>query len=378
MINFKLVPSPCYIVDEEKLRKNLTLIRKICIEADVEFILAFKGFASWKLFPVIKEYIKNTSASSLYEAKLAIEEMGTRAHTYAPAYRMDEFEEIIRYSSHISFNSLSQYNRFYPVIKRSGENISTGLRINPGYSPVKTALYNPASPGSRLGIQPEQLGEKLPEGIEGLHFHTLCESNSFDLEKTLEAFISRFEKYFSQIKWVNFGGGHLVSYKGYDVEHLIRLLKDFKNKYNLQVILEPGAAFVWQTGYLVSSVLDIVENGGIKTAILDVSFTAHMPDSLEMPYKPKIIGATDEIKGKPAYRLGGISCLAGDFIGNWSFENELKPGDQIIFEDMIHYTIVKTTMFNGVSHPSIGLWTTDNKFRLLRKFEYNDYKNRLS
>jgi len=378
MIDFNKIPSPCYVIEEMKLRKNLEIIRKIGEETGVEFILAFKGFAMWRTFPVVREYIRGAAASSLFEARLAFEEMKTESHIYAPVFRENEIEEIIRYSSHFTFNSINQFEKYYPLVKKLKPTVSIGIRVNPGFSPVKTDLYNPASLGSRLGVSHEQLGDKLPKGVEGLHFHALCENNSYDFEKVLNHFTGRFEKYFPQLKWVNFGGGHLVTHKDYNNQHLINLLKTFKKKYNLHVILEPGSAFVWETGCLVSTIQDIVERGGIKTAIVDVSFTAHMPDCLEMPYKPKIMGATDEINGKPTYRIGGVSCLAGDFIGNWSFNQELKPGDKIIFEDMIHYTMVKTTMFNGVTHPSIGMWTTDNRFELFKEFRYEDYKGRLS
>jgi carboxynorspermidine decarboxylase len=283
----------------------------------------------------------------------------------------------MRCSSHITFNSLQQFERFYP--QTQFENISCGLRINPEFSDVETDLYNPCAPGSRLGVVAELLGDKLPAGVEGLHFHTLCESTSFDLERTLAVVEEKFGKFFSQIKWLNMGGGHLMTREGYDTEHLILLLKNFNAKYpHLQLILEPGSAFAWRTGVLVSSVVDIVENKGIKTAMLDVSFSCHMPDCLEMPYKPAIVGATDFVSGKPTYRMGGNSCLSGDFYGDWSFDEELKIGDRIVFEDMIHYTMVKTTMFNGVSHPSIGIWTKENEFRLIREFGYEDYKGRIS
>lgn len=253
------------------------------------------------------------------------------------------------------------------------------MRVNPEYSDVETALYNPCAIGSRLGITSDLLGETLPKGIDGFHFHTLCESNSYDLEKTLVAVESRFGKYLPSLKWLNMGGGHLMTKDGYDVDHLVELLKQFKNKYpNLRLILEPGSAFAWRTGVLISTVQDIVENHGIKTAMLDVSFACHMPDCLEMPYKPSIVGATDAVNGKPTYRMGGNSCLSGDYIGDWSFDKELSIGDKIVFEDMIHYTIVKTTMFNGVSHPSIGLLSAVNKFVLLKTFGYDDYKNRMS
>jgi carboxynorspermidine decarboxylase len=374
--NLEKISSPCYVLDEKAFRKNLSLIQYVAKTADVEIILAFKAFAMWPIFPIVREYVSFSTASSLAEARLAFEEMGNKAHTYAPAYKDDEFDKIMELSSHITFNSLSQFNRFYP--QTVGKNISCGIRINPEHSVVETDLYNPSKPGSRLGVVAELLNEKLPEGVEGLHFHTLCENNSYDLEKVLETVEQNFGQYFSQIKWINMGGGHLMTHKEYDVEHLIRLLKTFKAKYpHLHLILEPGSAFAWQTGVLVSTVLDVVENREIKTAMLDVSFSCHMPDCLEMPYKPKITGATDEIPHKPTYRMGGNSCLSGDFFGDWSFDNELNVGDKVVFEDMIHYTMVKTTMFNGVSHPSIGIWKADNSFQLLRKFDYEDYKNRM-
>ncbi len=373
-IDFSKIPSPCYVIDESLLRKNLEKIKAVKEEAGIEIILAFKGFAMWKVFPIIREYIQNATASSLSEARLAYEEMKTKAHTYAPVYLEDEFEKISEYSNHITFNSLSQLKKFESRINPA---ISVGLRVNPEYSEVGTDLYNPCSPGSRLGLLAEQLPDKLPEIVQGLHFHALCESGSETLEKTLESFEKKFEKFIPQVKWVNMGGGHLITRKNYNVELLVDLLKKFQKKYNIKVILEPGAAFAWETGYLVSSVQDIVENKGIKTALLDVSFTAHMPDCLEMPYKPRIIGSLEPTPGKPTYRMGGNSCLAGDFMGDWSFENELKEGDKIIFEDMIHYTMVKTSMFNGVKHPSMGIWTAENEFKLLREFGYEDYKGRM-
>jgi carboxynorspermidine decarboxylase len=373
----KNIPSPCFVLDEVRFRKNLELIRSVKEKAGVEIILAFKAFAMWSVFPIVREYIPCSTASSLSEARLAFEEMGSPAHTYAPAYSDREFDEIMQYSSHITFNSLTQFHRFYS--RTQFYNISCGLRINPEYSDVETDLYNPCSPGSRLGVVAEILGDKLPEGVEGLHFHTLCESNSFDLENTLRAVEEKFGKFFGQIKWLNMGGGHLMTKAGYDTNHLIDILKKFKAKYpHLQLILEPGSAFAWRTGELISTVQDIVENKGVKTAMLDVSFSCHMPDCLEMPYKPAILGATDPIPGKPAYRMGGNSCLAGDFYGDWSFDKPLEIGDRIIFEDMIHYTMVKTTMFNGVSHPSIGIWTKEGEFKLIREFGYEDYKGRMS
>lgn len=376
-MDYSKIPSPCFVLDEVAFRRNLELIKSVKERAGVEIILAFKSFAMWSAFPIVREYIPYSTASSLSEAKLAFEEMGSLAHTYSPAYTDREFPEIMQCSSHITFNSIAQFNRFYP--QTQFYNISCGLRINPEYSDVETDLYNPCAPGSRLGIVAGLLGDTLPEGVEGLHFHTLCESDSYDLEKTLMEVEKRFGHFFPHIKWLNMGGGHLMTKAGYDIEHLITLLKNFNKKYpHLNLILEPGSAFAWKTGVLLSTVVDIVENRGIKTAMLDVSFSCHMPDCLEMPYKPAILGATDEIQGKPTYRLGGNSCLAGDYFGNWSFDQELKIGDKVVFDDMIHYTMVKTTMFNGVSHPSIGIWTKQNEFRLIREFGYEDFKGRMS
>lgn len=378
-VDFSQIPSPCFVLDEQLLEKNLQLIRSVKERAGIDIILAFKGFAMWSVFPILRKYIQSTTASSLYEARLAFEEFGTPAHTYAPVYTDNDFPEILAYSSHITFNSLSQFEHFLPVVKRSQKKVSLGIRVNPEFSEVETDLYNPCAPGSRLGILAENLPDVLPSEIEGLHFHALCESKSFDLEKTLAAFEQKFGRYFSQLKWVNMGGGHLMTHKDYNIDHLIEILTDFKERTGLEVILEPGSAFAWETGYLVSTVIDVVENKGIKTAILDVSFAAHMPDCLEMPYKPRIIGSYFEpVEGKPTYRLGGNSCLSGDYVGFWSFDKDLYPGDQIIFEDMIHYTMVKTTFFNGVNHPSIGSWNDKNGFRLIRKFGYDDFKGKLS
>ncbi len=377
MINYNQIPSPAYVLHERKFRENLSLISRVSDEANVEIILAFKAFAMWSVFPIVREYVQFSTASSLAEARLAFEEMGGKAHTYAPAYTDKEFDEIADYSSHITFNSLAQFEKFY--FRAKAKNISCGLRINPEFSGVGTDLYNPCSPGSRLGVISDNIGDSLPEGIEGLHFHTLCESNSFDLERTLVVVEQKFGHLFQQIHWLNMGGGHLMTREGYNTEHLIQVLKAFKAKYpHLHVILEPGSAFAWQAGDLVATVQDIVDNRNIKTAMLDVSFSCHMPDCLEMPYKPAIKGALEPSSDKPTYRMGGNSCLAGDFFGDWSFEQALKVGDKIVFEDMIHYTMVKTTMFNGVTHPSIGIWTMDNQFKLIREFGYEDYKGRMS
>jgi len=379
MIDFSKIPSPCYVMEEELFRRNLQLIRLVKDRAGVNIILAFKAFALWKSFPIVREYIGQSTASSVAEARLAFEEMGSPAHTYAPSYTDEEFPVLLKYSSHITFNSLSQLERFYPQVRSSDKPVKCGLRINPEFSVVETDLYNPSAPGSRLGITADKLGDKLPEGITGLHIHNLCENNSYALEETLKVVESKFGHLFPQIEWLNLGGGHLMTHKDYNIEHLIGLLKDLKSRYpHLEIIMEPGSAFAWQTGPLLSTVTDIVENHGVKTAMLNVSFACHMPDCLEMPYKPVIRGAYQEaVAGKPTYRMGGNSCLSGDFMGDWSFDEPLKVGDRIVFEDMIHYTIVKTTMFNGVSHPSIGLWTKDNEFVLYRQFGYEDYKNRM-
>ncbi|MDX9811497.1 MAG: carboxynorspermidine decarboxylase [Bacteroidales bacterium] len=377
-IDYGKIPSPCYVIEEERLRKNLSLIRHVSQESGAEIILAFKGFAMWGVFPVVREYISGAAASSAGEARLCFEEMGSKAHTYSPVYKEDEFREIASLSSHITFNSLDQYTRFIdnPALKEY--NISPGLRINPEFSEVSHGIYNPCSPGSRLGITAGSLEGSLPEGIEGLHFHVLFESDSYALEKVLKVVESRFGFLFPRLKWINMGGGHLMTREGYDTDHLIRLIRDFRERTGLHVILEPGSAFAWETGELVATVEDIVENQGIKTAILDVSFTAHMPDCLEMPYKPRILGAEDPPAEGILYRMGGNSCLSGDFMGDWSFRDELKRGDRIVFLDMIHYTMVKTTTFNGVQHPSIGIWTSGGEFRLLRRFGYRDYRDRLS
>ncbi len=380
MIDLTKIPSPCYVMEETLLRRNLQLIRSVQERAGVNIILAFKAFALWRSFPIIREYIGHSTASSVSEAQLAFEEMGSLAHTYAPAYTEEEFPLFLKYSSHITFNSLSQFERFYPLVKASGKDIACGLRINPEFSVVETDLYNPSAPGSRLGVTADRIGDQLPEGITGLHLHNLCENNSYDLEKTLAVVEQKFGRFFSRIQWLNLGGGHLMTHKDYNVEHLIEVLTALKARYpHLEIILEPGSAFVWETGVLVATVADIVENHGVKTAMLNVSFACHMPDCLEMPYKPRIRGAYQEsIEGKPTYRMGGNSCLSGDFMGEWSYDEPLQLGDRVVFEDMIHYTTVKTTLFNGVTHPSIGLWSTDDRFILYRRFGYEDYKQRMS
>ena len=374
------MPTPIYIIEEQKLRRNLALIAGVAAKADIEVILAFKAFALWKTFPIFREYIHATTASSLFEARLAYERFGAPAHTYSPAYTDEEFDEIVGCSSHLTFNSLSQYERFHERAK----GCSLGLRVNPEYSEVGTLLYNPCAPGTRFGVTSDKLPETLPQDIRGFHCHCHCESGADVFERTLAHIEEKFAGWFPQLEWINFGGGHLMTRKDYDVDLLIRLMQDFHQRYPwLKVILEPGSAFAWQTGPLVSHVVDIVEDKGIRTAILDVSFTCHMPDCLEMPYYPDVRNAEhveeshSSLQTPQIYRLGGNSCLSGDFMGYWHFDHELQVGEEVIFEDMIHYTTVKTNMFNGVRHPSVGMLHEDGKLEILREFGYEDYENRM-
>lgn len=375
--------EPVYIIEETLLRRNLQLIADVAKEADVEIILAFKAFALWKTFPIFREYINSTTASSLSEARLALEEFGAKAHTYSPAYTDEEIDDIVRCSSHLTFNSLSQYERFNDRVEGKA---SIGLRVNPEYSEVGTMLYNPCAPGTRFGITADKLPETLPANIEGFHCHCHCESGADVLERTLVHIEEKFSKWFPQLKWLNLGGGHLMTRKDYDVPHLINILMGLHERYPwLKIILEPGSAFAWQTGPLVSHVVDIVEDKGIRTAILDVSFTCHMPDCLEMPYMPEVRGAeiveeSSSLQSQTSeyvYRLGGNSCLSGDFMSSWRFDHELKVGEDVIFEDMIHYTTVKTCMFNGISHPALAMLHKDGKLEILRRFGYEDYRNRM-
>ncbi|MCE7039396.1 carboxynorspermidine decarboxylase [Dyadobacter sp. CY312] len=383
-VDYNQIPSPCFVLQEELLRKNLELIDSVQKQAGCTIILALKGFSMYSAFPIVKEYLRGATASSLNEIKLINDFMGYQAHTYMPAYLDQEFAEVLERSSHITFNSLSQWERFSERVtqfKASNPDhaLSCGIRVNPQYSEVSTDMYNPCVPGSRLGVTRDKLPDILPEGVEGIHFHTLCENGSDTLERTLAALEERFGDLLHQAKWLNMGGGHLMTRGGYDIEKLINLVEAIKAKYNLDVILEPGSAIAWRTGELVTTVLDVMDSQGIDVAILDTSFAAHMPDTLEMPYKPAIVGADMEaVSGKPTYRMGGMTCLAGDFIGDYSFDSPLKAGDRIVFEDMIHYTMVKTTTFNGVNLPSIGMWTKNQEFRLIRSFGYESFKDRLS
>ena len=376
------IKTPYYIVYEDKLRKNLQIIKDIEKRANVKIIMAFKANALWKTFPVISEYVTSSTASSLNEMKLSLEYLGNDVHTYCPVYTEETFPEFLQGSSHITFNSLSQFEKFHSVVKdfnsKNKKNVSLGLRVNPQCSVIETDIYNPCVPGSRFGVIAEQLPELLPESLEGFHFHALCESSSYDLEKVLKAFKKQFGKWLPSLKWLNMGGGHLVTKKNYDREHLINLLNDFHKDYpNLEIIMEPGSAFTWQTGDLVTKVLDIVCNNNIKTAIIDASFACHMPDCLEMPYRPNIVTAIHDNQEGFKYRLGGNSCLSGDYVDGWTFKDPLKPGDYLTLQDMNHYTTVKTNMFNGVQHPSIWWKPIKGKPVELRKFTYEDYKSRM-
>ena len=376
-VQYPSIASPASVLEESLLLNNLALLKRVQQEADVQIICALKGFSFYHVFKEVRNYLAGATASSLHEASLAYEEMGEKCHAYTPAYLPAEFDDFLKYASHMTFNSLNQVNQFADRAKVHG--VSCGIRINPEYAEVETDMYNPCIAGSRLGIRRSDLGASLPDTIEGLHSHTLCENDSFVLARTLAVIDEKFGDLLLQVKWLNLGGGHLITRADYDVIHLIETLKAFKIKYpHLQIILEPGSAVGWQTGFLKSTVLDIVHSAGIDVAILDVSFAAHMPDTLEMPYKPKIRNASSEpIAGKPTYRFGGMTCLAGDYYGDYSFESPLSIGDEIIFEDMIHYTMVKTTTFNGVNLPDIGMIDKQGIYKRFKHFGYESFKNRL-
>lgn len=381
-LTFSGLNRPMYVLEENKLIQNLCLIQNVADKAGIEIILAFKAYALWKTFPIISQYINATTASSLYEARLAKEEFGSKAHTFSPAYTDYEIADIAACSSHITFNSLNQFNNYNKVVRQVNPDISCGIRINPEYSEVEIDLYNPCAPGTRFGITADKLPEELPQGIDGFHCHCHCESGADVFQRTLVHIEEKFAKWFPQLKWINFGGGHLMTRKDYDISLLVKMMQDFHQRYpSLKIILEPGSAFGWQTGPLVAQVVDIVEDHGIKTAILNVSFTCHMPDCLEMPYQPAVRGAEtlplDTAAAGNIYRLGGNSCLSGDFMGSWKFDSPLQIGQNIIFEDMLHYTTVKTSMFNGITHPSIALLHTDGELEILREYGYEDYKKRM-
>ncbi len=376
-IQYPQIPSPCFVLEEKLLVHNLELLARVQKEADIKIICALKGFSFYHEFPLLKKYLAGATASSLHEARLIVEEMQTKAHVYCPAFLENEFDEMLLYANHLTFNSLNQYQKY--ISKAVSKQISCGIRINPEYSEIETDMYNPCIAGSRLGVRRLDFGDEIPDHIEGLHSHTLCENDSFVLERTLQKIDEKFGEFLPKLKWLNLGGGHLITRSGYNVEHLILVLKTFKQKYpNLEIILEPGSAIGWQTGFLKSTVLDIIDSAGITVAILDTSFAAHMPDTLEMPYKPKIRHAKMEsLNGMYNYRFGGMTCLAGDYYGDYAFNEPLQIGDEIILEDMIHYTMVKTTTFNGVNLPSIGKINLNEEFILFKRFGYESFKDRL-
>ncbi len=390
-IDWAAIPSPAFVLDESRLRRNLALISHVQQASGARIIVAFKGFSMWSTFGMLREYgITGATASSLNEARLAREEMQGDVHVYAPAYSDEEFGQILELADHLVFNSFSQWERFRPQVEAAragGQEIHVGIRINPEYAEVETDLYNPAGPFSRLGVTRREFREDLLEGVDGLHFHTLCEKDSDTLERTLEVVERNFGEFLPRMKWVNFGGGHLMTREGYDTLRLIRVVRAFRERWDVDVILEPGSAFGWQTGWLVSRVLDVVHN--VKdAALLDVSVSAHMPDVLEMPYRPRILGAGDppehehreanDYGGGYPYLIGGTTCLAGDVVGEYVFDQPLKTGDRVIFDDMIHYTMVKTTFFNGVKHPDIGILHMDGRYERVKTFGYEEFKAKLS
>jgi carboxynorspermidine decarboxylase len=373
-----MVPTPCYVCDETLLERNLQVLDTVQKRTGCTILLALKGFAMWSTFPLVRSYLKGVAASSPHEAQLGAEEFGGEVHAYAPAYSDAEFHEIVRYADHICFNSVSQWEHFKPLIAGLSKPIKCALRVNPEHSEVEVSLYDPCAPGSRLGVTRAQLeGAKL-DGLTGLHFHTLCEKNADALERTLPAVESNFAEYLERVSWVNFGGGHHITRPGYDIDLLCRLIDGFRKRHPVEVYLEPGEAIALNTGVLVASVLDIVHNQK-DIAILDTSATAHMPDVLEMPYRPKIEGAGEPGEFAHTYRLGGLTCLAGDVIGDYSFPEPLQIGTKLVFGDMIHYTMVKTSTFNGVRLPSIAIYNPNKGgLRVVREFGYEDYRNRLS
>jgi carboxynorspermidine decarboxylase len=373
------IPSPCFVLEEQLLARNLAIFDRVQTAAPIRVMLALKGFSLFHSFPQVRTTLKGASASSLWEARLAAEEFGTEVHVYATAYRAEDVPEILPIASHMTFNSIRQWEQFRSqVLSASPNKPSPGLRINPEYSPVKTALYNPCQPSTRLGVSAKNMGTTLPAGIDGFLSHNLCESDSFALEKTLANIELLFDRFLPDLKWLNLGGGHLMTRKDYDVDHAIEVLNAFHTRHpHIQLLMEPGSAIAWETGFLMGTVLDLIPTNDLVNVMLDISFTAHMPDCLEMPYKPAIRGAREPASGDTIYRMGGSSCLAGDFLGDYAFDKELAIGDRLIFEDMMHYTMVKTSMFNGVVHPSIGRIDKEGNFKLWRKFSYEDYRSKL-
>ncbi|GBL05548.1 carboxynorspermidine decarboxylase [Glaciecola sp. KUL10] len=369
------IPSPCYVCDEALLEANLQLMQHVQEEAGVDIILALKGYSMWSTFDLVSQYLKGATASSVWEAKLAKAVKG-EVHAYSPAYKQKDIDELCEIVHHLSFNSLNQFNAYKVQAKAKG--VSIGLRVNPENQEADTPLYDPCSPGSRLGILKEQLAGQDLSDVEGFHVHNLCECDSFATARTLDAIEEKFADYLGELKWLNLGGGHLMTKKGYDIEHLIASLKAFKVKFpHLRIIMEPGSAVAWQAGDLICEVVDIVENQD-QILILDISATAHMPDVLEMPYRPMITHSGQPNEKAYTYKIGGNSCLAGDVIEPYSFDAPLNIGDKLVFEDMLHYTMVKTTFFNGVEHPSIGIIRKSGEFELVKSFTYEEFKARLS
>ena len=376
-IDISTLPTPTYLVDQRLLIKNLELLSSVKERTGCKILLAQKAFSMFSVYPLIAKYLDGVTSSGVMEARLGYEEMGKEVHTYAPAFADHEMDDVIRYSDHIVFNSFHQWNKFKDKVKNSGKQIECGLRLNPKYSEIDTDIYNPCFTGSRLGITPEQFQPDQLDGIDGLHFHTMCEQNSDTLERTLKVVDDTFGSYIKQMKWLNFGGGHHITRSDYDIETLIRCIQFAQDTYGVQVYLEPGEAVALNTGYLVSTVLDTIENG-MHLAILDTSAACHMPDVLEMPYRPHIIGAGLPNEKTYTYRLGGPTCLAGDIIGDYSFDAPLKEGDKLIFCDMAHYTMVKNNTFNGMNLPSIALYSQENGLQIIKQFGYEDFKSRLS
>lgn len=371
------IPTPCYVVDESALTANLERLKSVQEIGSCRILLALKGFAMFSLFPLIRQYLAGTTASSVHEARLGYEEFGGEVHVCSPAYSPSDFSELLIYADHIVFNSFSQWRRFKPLVSESKKNIECGIRVNPEHREVKTAIYDPCAPGSRLGVTLSQFEESMLEGISGLHFHTLCELNSDSLERTLTVFEKKFGRYLADMKWVNFGGGHHITRKDYDINRLCDLICAFRRRHPVTVYLEPGEAVALNTGFLATRVLDIVRNE-MNIAILDTSAAAHMPDVLEMPYRPEIEGADLPGKFPHTYRLAGPTCLAGDIIGDYSFQTPLDVGSILVLRDMAHYTMVKNNTFNGICLPSIAVKTKQGIIRTIKTFGYENYRNRLS
>jgi carboxynorspermidine decarboxylase len=366
------IPNPCFVLDEVLFEQNMEALSALEKESGVHVLCALKGFAMWSFFPKMMNYISGGTASSLHEVRLINHEMGVKAHSCFVAYDQDEFQEVQQLSSHITFNSFNQFERFKNELTN---NVEYAFRINPEFSNVDAKAYNPCLPGSRFGIVSSDLPKDLPKEITGLHFHSLCESSAEDFQAVLRKIENSFSDLLHQVKWINFGGGHHITQKGYNLELLSSLLALIAERYNVEIYIEPGEAIGLNAGFLTAKVEDVIENQGEKTAVLNVSFAAHMPDCLEMPYKPDAFG--ESLKGFN-FTLGGNTCMSGDFVRGFCFENELKVGRCIVFKDMAHYTFVKTTFFNGVKHPSLGVWTKNNEFKLLKEFTYEDFKYRLS